>query len=94
MLALLLVAPLTACTTISEVTPIGTDSYMVGSSVRGGFTGDTEVKTLAVKRANEFCANKGKTMVLTGSQSSGVQGWTPQNSEVTFTCADAPAKKP
>ena len=55
-------------------------------------TQKSTVKTLAVKRANEFCANKGKTMVLTGSQSSGVQGWTPQNSEVTFTCADAPAK--
>lgn len=87
---LLAVTPivLAACTTVSPVTPLGNNTYLVGTSVRGGFTSDTEVKTVALQRAMQFCQGQGKTMVVTGSQSSGVQGWTPQNAEVTFTCAD------
>lgn len=83
---LLALAILTGCSTVSEVVPTGKDSYMVGSTARGGFTGDAEVKSLAVKRANEFCAAKGLRAQVTGSQSSGTQGWTPQNAEVQFTC--------
>lgn len=77
---------LAACSTVSEVVPTGKDSYMVGSQARGGLTGDAEVKALAVKRANEFCAAKGQRAQVTNSSSSGTQGWTPQNSEVQFTC--------
>jgi uncharacterized protein YcnI len=83
-----LVASLCGCTTVSEVTKIGPDTYYVGSSVRGGLTSDAEVKTLSLKRAASFCAAQGKTMNVVASQSSGTQGWTPQNSEVTFTCID------
>jgi hypothetical protein len=87
---------LAACTTVSPISPIGANSYMVGTSVRGGFTSDTEVKTIALQRANEFCRGMGKSMTLTSSQSSGVQGWTPQNSEVIFSCNEDPSqtKKP
>lgn len=77
---------LTGCTSISPVTPTGPNSYMVGSNAHGGLTSDTEVKALAINRANEFCAAQGKTAQVTGSTSSGVQMWTPQNSEVQFTC--------
>jgi hypothetical protein len=77
---------LAGCTTMSEVQPIGQGRYMVGTSVRGGFTSDTEVKAGALTRARAFCAGQGKEMVLLNSVSSGTQGWTPQNAEVTFKC--------
>lgn len=83
---LICAALLAACSTVSEVVPTGKDTYMVGSQARGGFTGDAEVKALAVKRANEFCAAKGQRAQVTNSTSSGTQGWTPQNSEVQFAC--------
>jgi len=81
-------ALLAGCSTVSEVVPTGKDTYMVGSQARGGFTGDAEVKALAIKRANEFCAAQGKRAQVTNSSSSGTQGWTPQNSEVQFTCVE------
>lgn len=81
-----LAALLTGCSTVSEVVPTGKDTYMVGSSARGGFTSDAEVKALAVKRANEYCAAQGKRAQVLSSSSSGVQMWTPQNSEVQFSC--------
>lgn len=74
------------CSTVTEVVPTGKDTYMVGSQARGGFTGDAEVKALAIKRANEYCAAQGKRAQVTNSTSSGTQGWTPQNSEVQFAC--------
>ena len=79
-------AAMVGCSTVSEVVPTGKDTYMVGSQARGGLTGDAEVKALAIKRANEFCAAQGKRAQITGSISSGVQMWTPQNSEVQFAC--------
>lgn len=77
---------LSACSTVSEVVPTGKDTYMVGSNARGGFTSDAEVKALAVKRANEHCAEQGKRAQVLSSTSSGVQMWTPQNAEVQFAC--------
>lgn len=74
------------CTTISEVQPIGQGRYMVGTSARGGFTSDTEVKAGALSKARDYCARERKEMALLHSSSSGTQGWTPQNAEVTFKC--------
>lgn len=84
--AALLIAILAGCSSVTDVVPTGANSYMVGSTAHGGFTGDAEVKALALRRANEFCAGKGKTAEVTSSQSTGTQGWTPQNSEVNFSC--------
>jgi hypothetical protein len=77
---------LAGCATMSDVVPIGDGRYMVGTSVRGGFTSDAEVKASALKRANAYCQERSKQMVLIDSSSSGVQGWTPQNAEVSFRC--------
>ena len=74
------------CTTMSEVQPIGQGRYMVGTSARGGFTSDTEVKAGALARARAYCDEQKKGMTLLSSSSSGTQGWTPQNAEVVFTC--------
>lgn len=82
----LISALLCACTTMSDVVPTGSGRYMIGTSVRGGFTSDAEVKAGALKRANTYCSSLGKQMVMIDSTSTGVQGWTPQNAEVNFRC--------
>jgi hypothetical protein len=84
--AFLFAVLIAGCTTMSEVQPLGQGRYMVGTSVRGGFTSDTEVKAGALVRARSFCSSLRKDFVLLNSSSSGVQGWTPQNAEVVFTC--------
>ncbi len=82
-LAALVVA---ACSSVTEVIRTGPNSYMVGANAHGGFRSDTEVKALAIKRANEYCAQQGKFAQVTLTNSTGTQMWTPQNAEVSFTC--------
>ena len=85
-LMLAAVLPVVACTTMSDVMTIGPDVYMVGTSVRGGFTSDTEVKAGAIQRAQAHCGAQKKQMEMVSSTSSGAQGWSPQNAEVIFKC--------
>jgi hypothetical protein len=82
----LLALALVACQSVSEVIPTGQNTYMVGANSQGGFTSDAEVAALGIKRANEFCANQGKSMEMISTSSSGTQGWTPQNSQTLFRC--------
>lgn len=84
----LLTVLLAGCQTVSEVMPIGKDSYMVGANVRGGLVSDAEVTALSIRKANEWCASQGKQMDLTNSINSGTQGWTPQQSQVMFKCVE------
>ena len=84
--ALLLAVLLTACATVSDVVPAGTDTFLVGANVRGGFKSDTEVTAMSIARANEFCSGKGQNMNLLNASNSGTQGWTPQNSQILFKC--------
>lgn len=77
---------LSACQTVSDVMPIGRDTYLVGATVRGGLTSDAEVTALSIKRGTEFCAGQGKRFELATATNSGTQGWTPQQSQVQFKC--------
>ncbi len=73
--AVIIVAALVAgCSTMSEVQPIGEGRFMVGNSVQGGFTSDTEVKALAIERARSHCAASGKQLNVISTRSSGTQG--------------------
>ena len=85
-IALLAAIALAGCTSMTEVQPVGQGRYMLGTTVRGGFAGDSEVKAGIIRRASAYCAERSKTMTLESSASSGTQGWTPQNAEVIFKC--------
>ena len=77
---------LTACTSISEVTPAGDGHYTVTTQVRGGMTPWGEVKASSLKRADEYCRGQGKQMHQVDMQTHGVRGWTPQEAELMFAC--------
>lgn len=84
---------LAGCASISDVVPLGADKYMVGSHVRGGLTSWAEVKAMAVKRATEFCTAQGMSVEVLGMETSGAQGWTPQNADITFKCTKQQSEK-
>lgn len=86
-LLLIALLPLAACSTMTDVAPIGEGRYMVGNSLRGGTRTDVEVKAAAVQKAIAYCKDLSKEMVMVSSNSSGTQGWTVQNAEVIFKCA-------
>lgn len=71
---------------MSDVVPTGKNSYMVSMEVRGGLTSDSSVRAKTMLRANQYCESIGKHFALDHVQSSGVRGWTPQDSEIYFLC--------
>lgn len=86
LLSALAVVALSGCSSVSQVTPMGSDTYSVGSQVKGGFTSWSEVKAMAVKRATEYCAAQDKNLKVVDVATHGARGWTPQEAEVTFKC--------
>lgn len=76
----------TACTSVSDVTPAGDGNYTVTTQVRGGMTPWGEVKATSLKRADEYCRGQGKRMHQVNMQTHGVRGWSPQEAELTFAC--------
>jgi hypothetical protein len=85
-IALTVLTLITACTSISEVTPAGDGHYTVTTQVRGGMTAWGEIKASSLKRADEYCRQQGKQMHQVDMQTHGVRGWTPQEAELTFAC--------
>lgn len=86
--AISLAALLAACQSVSNVTPAGNGTYMVGSEVRGGFSSWAEVRALTLNRATEYCGAQGKDMEQVDSKTRGARGWTPQEAELTFRCIE------
>lgn len=85
---LVVIVTLAGCSSVSDVTPVGKDTYMVGSQVRGGLTSWAEVKSLALQRAASYCGGLGKHMAIVDTETHGARGWTPQEAEITFRCLD------
>ena len=82
-----------SCSTVTDVVPVGKDTYTVGSRMAENFPSWPEVKQLGLKRANEYCAELGKNMVPVKTETHGARGWTPLEAELTFEClaSDDPA---
>lgn len=75
----------------------GPDTYLVGATSHSGLASDAHVTGVAMERANVFCKRQGRVAQMIGSQSSGAQGFTSQNSQVHFKClaaAPSPASSP
>lgn len=80
---------LSACVTITDPVPMGEGRYMITLNARGGFTGNGELLTKTIGKANAYCANQGLTAVIVTTDTTGVQMWTPQNNQVVFRCVPA-----
>lgn len=74
------------CVTTSDVTPMGRDTFMVGTDARGGFVSSADLTAKSAQKANAYCAALGKEMVPDTVQNSGVRGFTPQENTLMFRC--------
>jgi hypothetical protein len=70
---------------------MGDDRYMIGVNARGGFSSNSELLADTIQRANTFCGSMNKRAVVENTNTSGAQGWTPQDAQVTFRCVAAEA---
>ena len=76
------------CVSVSEVIPVGKSKFTVSSEMAGQFPSWSEVKQLALKRANTHCESLGKVMTVDKWETHGARGWTPLNAELTFECVE------
>lgn len=83
-LLMLLCLTVTGCSSVGTVMPVGGDTYMVSSS--GHYKSWTDLKTLCVTSANEFCASQKKQVSVVSYDTHGIRGWSPQEVEFTFKC--------
>lgn len=92
-IAVMAVAALSSsCVSMTEPVQVGKDTYMIGLNARGGFSSDAELLAQTIKAATTFCASQERDIEVQSSNVSGVQMWTPQNSQVVFTCVADNAK--
>jgi len=66
---------LAACTTITDVTPAGRESYTVSTQVRGAIAPWGEIKATSLKRADKYCRSQSTQMQQGKTQTHGVRGW-------------------
>lgn len=80
---------LTGCGTVSNVLPVGPNTYRVSSEMIGaGIPSWSDVKDLCINAGNEYCLALGKVMREGEWETHGVRGWTPMNGELTFQCVE------
>jgi hypothetical protein len=77
------------CVTVpSNIVPVGKDTYQLSMTGVGLATqANTNVK--ALKAASDYCDKLGKHLVTQRNSESGVYGWSPRQSNLTFLCLDA-----
>jgi hypothetical protein len=78
---------LCACSTPKDVFPTGKDAYVVRPYSWAAST-DPEIKAYGIKRANEYCDEAGKHAVINVGLTGGVQMFSAQRAEVSFSCID------
>lgn len=79
-----------ACSSISDVTPVGKEQYRV--SYNAGMRPMTwvELKNATRERAQDYCQAKGQRMVRPEITSNHATGLMPKEAIVTFSCQDEP----
>ena len=77
---------LTGCSSVSDVAPVGKDTFRVSSEMGGQLPSWSDVKALSIAKANEHCRAMGAYMEEVRWDTHGARGWTPLNAELTFIC--------
>ena len=93
--AAVLLALLTACSSMSEVTPVGKDTYSVTHSSGSQMMTWVEIKTQALQRAEEYCQSSGRKLLKPKITANHATGLGSKRATVTFECdVIEPPKKP
>lgn len=85
---------LAACTSMSETTPTGPDTYRVTYNAGAKWQTWVEVKNIARKQAEAHCTTLGKRLSQPKVTSNHATGLMPKEATVDFTCEELPAPTP
>lgn len=75
-----------SCVTVpSKIVPVGPDTYTLNMTGVGFATqGNTNIKALS--EAGEYCEGLHRKILVKNNAESGVYGWSPRQSTLTFQC--------
>ena len=76
----------TSCASMSEITPVGKDTYMMASSSNAPAQSGGELKAKLAQKASMFCADHGKLMMLVGFSAVDMAFGRIASAEITFRC--------
>jgi hypothetical protein len=89
LLSVVAIVIMAGCVTVpSNVVPVGKDTYQL-SMTGVGFATQANTNVKALRTASEYCDKLGKHLVTQRNSESGVYGWSPRQSNLTFLCLDA-----
>jgi hypothetical protein len=77
---------MTACASMSEITPIGKDTYMIANSSVAMGEGGGNLKAKLIQEASRFCATQSKLLMLVGFSSADMAFGRPASADITFRC--------
>ena len=84
--AAVLLALLSACSSMSEVTSVGKDTYSVTHSSGSQMMTWVEIKNQALLRAEQYCQSIDRKLVKPNITSNHATGLGPKRATVTFEC--------
>lgn len=82
------IGALAGCTTVTDVTQTGKNTYMIGASDRVAWRSSATLQAMTIQRAQDFCKSKGQIAQIGERETRGVQGLWPTGSAVTFSCVN------
>jgi hypothetical protein len=83
------VAIVAGCMTVpSKIVPVGKNTYQL-SMTGVGFATQANTNVKALRTASEYCDKLGKHLSVQRNSESGVYGFSPRQSSLTFLCLDA-----
>jgi len=85
---------LCACTSMSETTATGPDTYRVTYNAGAKFQTWVEVKNIAREQAEKHCASLGQRLSQPKITSNHATGLMAKEATIDFTCVDPPQPKP
>ena len=78
-------AALSACVSISKVTPTAGGAYIIQGRAVGVWNADKE-RAKALKKANDYCGKQGKRVILHDIDETGHAALLGERATVTFEC--------
>lgn len=78
-----------SCVSMSDIVPVGKDTYMISGSSRAFAAGGGTLRADLLKEAGKYCASQNKVLIMTNSTAKDmVFGQSAAHSDVIFRCLD------
>jgi hypothetical protein len=83
-----IIITLVGCASAGEVLKMGPDTYTVTGTAGSERGGEAGAKSAALKKANEYCSSKNRTILVISSSQQTLNGYGTGSAELIFKCIE------